>query len=702
MRVLSLACIALFACFSAIGQPAKRALLIGIDDYTASTLPAVSAVAHRGWPDLRGGANDVRILTDMLVLRYGFARTNIVTLTNQQATRAAILRTIDEHLVRPTRKGDIVFYYFAGHGAQVPNPASDEPDRRDESIVPADSRRGAPDIRDKELRPLFNRILDRGAHLTLLLDHCHSGSGFRAMPNGARPRGIAPAPPLRDGGNYGPRPDERGALILASTQDLDTAWETLGDDGLMHGAFSWAWICAMRDAVSGEAAQETFLRAQARLRVDRADQAPAMLGNAQARLQPFLGTHRRRERLVIAVERVEDREVILQGGWAHGLTINTKLSPIGDRRSHVTVTRLLGLGRSVARTSASTLRAGALLEVVRWAPTPERPLRVFAPRIAGNVRALAQRFAATTKARWITDPLDATPTHILRPREHGWELLDRNGASIALPSDDVAVAAIARLRASDALFVQLPATETFDGIDGVVRVSDAQAADYLLVGRFDRTRIEYAWIRPHLRDSDRSASGLPPRTRWTSEPMQLRRDLVTLRRIHGWLALTSPPDTPAPYRLTLRDERTKQLVDGPTVVGRRVYSLVLRASRSSPEPLIPRYFYVFVVDSHGNSRLVFPQTGSVENRFPIGDPAATEVLLGRPSAFRITPPFGVDTYFLLSTEEPLPNPAILEWDGVRARRALTATPWSIERITLESVAPVRRRGSAARVAPRRQ
>jgi hypothetical protein len=184
--------------------------------------------------------------------------------------------------------------------------------------------------------------------------------------------------------------------------------------------------------------------------------------------------------------------------------------------------------------------------------------------------------------------------------------------------------------------------------------------------------------------------------------MQLRRDLVTLRRIHAWLVLTSPPGTPAPYRLALRDERTKQLVDEPTVVGRRIYSIILRASQSSPEPLIPRYCYVFVVDSHGNSRLVFPRTGSVENRFPIGEPAAAEVPLGLPSAFRITPPFGVDTYFLLSTEEPLPNPAILEWDGVRARRALSATPWSIERITLESVAPARRRASAARVAPRRR
>lgn len=684
--IVRLAFIALLA-FSATAEPARRALLIGIDDYTASTLPAVSGVQHRGWPDLKGAANDVRILADMLVLLYGFERKNIVTLTNQQATHAAILRSLEQHLVRSARQGDIVFYYFAGHGAQVPNAESDEPDRRDESIVPADSRRGAADIRDKELRPLFNRILDRGARLTLLLDHCHSGSSFRGLPNGARPRGIAPAPPIADRTNYGPRPDERGALVLVSTQDLDSAWETSGDDGLMHGAFTWAWIRAMRDAVAGEPAQETFLRAQARLRGETPYQAPAMLGRAEAKRRPFLGTRvdRRGTRAVVAVETVQpDGQVVLQGGWAHGLAVDAELSPIGDPRSRLRVTRILGLGRSIARLHPAravpaAIRSGALLEVISWAAPPGRPLRVWAPRLSGNVATVARRFATATKASWIIDPLEVTPAHVLRSRGTGWELLGRDGKSIALAGDDAAVAAIARLPASASLFVQLPATEMIPG----ATVSDPRDADYLLAGRFHRQRIEYAWIRPN-------ASGHPNRTAWTSDTMQLRRDLVTLQRIHAWFSLTTPPNTPIHYRLALRDEQTQQLVDGPSVAGNGIYSVVLRASRPLPAELTRRYYYVFVIDGHGNSRLVFPLTGSVENRFPIGDPAPAEIALGEASAFRIIPPYGRDTYFLLSTEEPLPNPSILEWDGVRARRALTATRWSIERITFESVAPTRR------------
>jgi hypothetical protein len=685
-----------FITVSATAQPARRALLIGIDDYTASTLPAAGPKQHRGWPDLQGAANDVRILSEMLVLRYGFERKNVVTLTNQQATREAILRSIEQHLVRPARKGDVVFYYFAGHGAQVPNAASDEPDRRDESIVPADSRRGADDIRDKDLRPLFNRILDRGAHLTLLLDHCHSGSGFRGLPNGSRPRGIAPAPPIVDRRSYGPRPDERGALVLASTQDLDPAWETRGDDGLMHGAFTWAWIRAMRDAVDGEPAQETFLRAQALLRGETPYQAPAMLGGSAARLRPFLGMRGdpHGERTVVAVERVEPNgDLILQGGWAHGLATGSELSPIHDRRSRLRVTRLLGLGRSVARmksTQPANIRAGALLEVVGWATPPGRPLRVWAPHAGRDLHAVARRFAAATTVRWITDPQEVAPTHLLRPREQGWELLDREGRSTVIATDDAAVAAIARLRPPDSLFVQWPAAAAIAGTDGIVVVNDPKEADYLLAGRFDRNRVEYAWIRPFTSNSDH-ASGLPRRTAWRTEPLPLRRDLVTLRRIHSWFSLTSPPDTEISYRLAIRDEQTRQLVRDTTIIGNRIYSVVLRASEPLPAEMTRRYYYVFVVDSHGNSRVVFPRTGSTENRFPIGDSPAAEIPLGGPSAFRITRPYGVDTYFLLSTEEPLPKPSILEWDGIRARRALTATRWSIERITLESIAPTRRR-----------
>lgn len=337
--IFVIAVVWLFVCGweNAAGSPpatpgARRAILVGINDYSASGIKppvAGSAEPARGLRNLEGTVNDVLAIRQSLLDRYGFAERDIVTLTDQKATREAILQTIEQHLVKPARKGDVVLFYFSGHGSQVANSLSEEPDRLDETIVPADSRLGVRDIRDKELRPLFNRILDQGALLTVILDSCHSGSGARIPFTGALPRGVRrDNRDIRDGSGSGPRPEERGALVLAATQDFDLAWETQGPGGEAHGAFSLALLHAMQNPTEGESAEETFLRVRARLQAERRYQEPVLGGVAAVRRAPLLGgrTDRPTERTVVAVERVEEAgTVILQGGWANGLTPGSEL-----------------------------------------------------------------------------------------------------------------------------------------------------------------------------------------------------------------------------------------------------------------------------------------------------------------------------------------------------------------------------------------
>ena len=70
-----------------------RALLIGINDYTASRLGVPPKDApKRDWRELTGAVNDVETLKQMLVLLYGVDERRIVTLTDQAATRAAMLQ----------------------------------------------------------------------------------------------------------------------------------------------------------------------------------------------------------------------------------------------------------------------------------------------------------------------------------------------------------------------------------------------------------------------------------------------------------------------------------------------------------------------------------------------------------------------------------------------------------------------------------
>jgi hypothetical protein len=770
-----------FAARDGIAAPAprRRALLIGINDYTASRLgvrPRTETAPQRDWPNLAGAVNDVGALEEMLGLLYGFDKRDIKTLTNQEATRSAILDAVENHLLKHAGKGDVLLFYYAGHGSQVLNSLSNEPDRLDESIVPADSRLGVRDIRDKELRPFFNGILDRGARLTVILDNCHSGSGARGLATGAQPRGVKPdLRDIADRTSPGPRPEEHGALVISATQDFDIAWESRDEEGKMHGAFSWAWIRAMRDSTTGETAAETFARASARLRAEKPYQEPVLAGNREVTLSPFLGirSDRRGDRTVISVEKVRrDGAVLLQGGWANGLTVGTELRVWGDgndtvgvpRSSSVprgssgagagrgtprnpeetrgtastrlTITGIQGLGRSEGRFPAGTLmpaaiRSGALMEVVGWAAPMGRSLRVSMPRVTEDrdaLTSLARKLAAEAtrhRVHWIDDPIESTPSFSLRRGQRGWELLRPDGGMEVLGPDAAdAINGVAGLPAAASLFVQLPAPAALiDAIDvgpgsdreGIDPIDRPEDADYVLVGRYSNHSVEYTWMRPTAGASDRRRAGLPLRTAWIAETLRdtasaLRDAAVRLRKIQAWQLLDSPAESRSPYRLELRRERDGQRATDCTLIGDEKYALVLRAAAPVPARVTPRYVYVFMVDSYGESFLLFPRSGSVENRFPM--PSSTppaEISLGAHGTFEIAPPYGVDTYFLLTTDEPLRNPWILEWDGVRsrppqpqtaleelllltasgsrARVRSTLSSWSVERLFFESIPP---------------
>ncbi|HXO22490.1 MAG TPA: caspase family protein [Thermoanaerobaculia bacterium] len=750
------------------GAGQRRALLVGIDDYTASHLPrpaargALPPAPGRDWPNLGGAVNDALAMQEMLVARYGFAPHDIVTLIDQAATRAAILRALEDDLLGSAGQGDVLLFYFGGHGSQVRNLASDEPDKLDESLVPADSRLGARDIRDKELRRLFNRILDRGARLTVILDSCHSGSGARGLPTGARPRGVNPdLRDVADGADPGPPPEDRGALVLAAAQDFDFAWETWDELGKRHGVFSWAWMRAMRDAAADEPAIDTFLRADARMRAETPFQQPVLAGNAAMRLSPFLGerqggeVRRARAWSRIAVEQVEgDGTIDVAGGWAHGLSPGSELRPVaqGSAGVRLVVTEMRGLGRCRARLAAgpprSPLAAGALLEIAGWAAPEGRVLRVWMPRLRGPATAaveLARGLASAARkgaVRWIDDPTERSPSHILRWRDEGWELLGPDGAIAALGFAASTGTVLAQLPPGSSLFMQLPAPASLlQGIavgagtahSAVEPTERPEEADYILAGRLAGDRLlEYAWLRPAARGPDQRRTALPLRTAWqplrslggapdAEAALVLEDAVLRLHKIQAWHLLDSPPAARSAYRLVIRRARNGEALKEPVVLtGKEEYGLVLQARYASGSASFPsRYFYVFEVDSYGKSVLLFPtgNSGSVENRFPLPRPARkapaerpAEIPLGPPALFAADEPYGMDTYFLLSTDEDLPNPWIFEWPGVRPRgpqgqtaleellsvtggttrsasRVSTPANWSIERLLVESVSP---------------
>jgi len=149
----------------------KKACLVGVNDY---------APVGPGGPDLRGCVNDVRDMAHTLnalgIVPAAPGTMRIVT--DARATRAAILDGF-KWLITGAKRGDVLVFYYSGHGSQVVDVGGEELDMKDETICPHDYATAGM-IKDDDFRALLAR-LPTGVNLDVILDSCHSGTGTREM-----------------------------------------------------------------------------------------------------------------------------------------------------------------------------------------------------------------------------------------------------------------------------------------------------------------------------------------------------------------------------------------------------------------------------------------------------------------------------------------------------------------------------------------
>ncbi|MFM5983249.1 MAG: caspase family protein [Sphaerospermopsis kisseleviana] len=152
----------------------KLALLVGINQYSGII------------PPLKGCVTDVQLQQELLVHRFGFNPQDILTLTDQQATRKGILTAFEEHLINQAKPGDVVVFHFSGHGSRVIDPDRDQPDGLNSTLVPIDSKLPegysitggeVSDIMGHTLFLLMSAL--KTENVTVVLDSCHSGGGTR-------------------------------------------------------------------------------------------------------------------------------------------------------------------------------------------------------------------------------------------------------------------------------------------------------------------------------------------------------------------------------------------------------------------------------------------------------------------------------------------------------------------------------------------
>ncbi len=118
----------------ALAEPTRRklALLVGINQYPDNTYQSAKTMGTA----LTGCVTDVELQRELLVHRFGFQPSDVVTLTNERATREAIETAFLEHLVNQARSGDVVVFHFSGYGSQVK--LTDSTGTIHNSLVPVD------------------------------------------------------------------------------------------------------------------------------------------------------------------------------------------------------------------------------------------------------------------------------------------------------------------------------------------------------------------------------------------------------------------------------------------------------------------------------------------------------------------------------------------------------------------------------------
>lgn len=138
----------------------RRALLVGINDYADAPL--------------RGCVNDVQQMQALLQRYYGFEAGGITLLLDSAATGAGIEAGLEWLSAGGDDADAVRVFHYSGHGSHVADQNGDEPDGRDECLVPYDYKTGGMLI-DDVLKGYYDRFPPLG-NVTLVMDCCHSGT----------------------------------------------------------------------------------------------------------------------------------------------------------------------------------------------------------------------------------------------------------------------------------------------------------------------------------------------------------------------------------------------------------------------------------------------------------------------------------------------------------------------------------------------
>jgi hypothetical protein len=267
----------------------KRSLFVGINAYPSAPL--------------YGCLDDVAT-AHALTAPLGYTA-DARTLRDGEATGAAIESGL-RWLLAGLKPGDVAFFHYSGHGSWVRDLDGDEPDGRDETLVPvdfdfADKRTWFTD--DRVARIIREAGLAPGALFVLNIDACNAGTMQRmaALPHATRYRAL-PAPAVsvapvawwRRALGLGLRSRPFGGRVLTAGKgkvvqlSATTPTELAADafiGGRWRGAHTWALEACWRPGITYRDLARDMRRL---LRREGYQQTPTLYGAEGPRGRVFL------------------------------------------------------------------------------------------------------------------------------------------------------------------------------------------------------------------------------------------------------------------------------------------------------------------------------------------------------------------------------------------------------------------------------
>lgn len=447
-----------------MAQKAIYGLLVGIDKYPNPR--------H----ELKGCVNDVEAFKQYLEYRLDkdtFSDPELVLLKNEQATREAVIRQFQDHLGQ-AGPDDVALFYYSGHGGQENTPEEFkhlEPDLLNETLVCYDSRTESGwDLADKELTKLIADVAASKAHVLVILDCCHSGSGtrealqhdaphetaVRRIPTDGRPRPLQSYlfwEQLRDlAANHDALENPWKLLpagdhvLLAACEDRQLAKEYIAD-GKTWGTFSYFLRTTLEASQRSLSYRELIARVRARVESHKPDQRPLIeVLSDNALNQSFLSGAIADRVAYLAFFDKNSRKWMLDAGAVHGMQ-----TPVGAETTQLALfdidanaANLRDLSKAVANVTVGEVKpdrsvlelpAGAALDngrqyqaVVTALPLPPLPVR-----LEGEVKGVDKARAALNFASGGTKPSLYVREEATHPR---YRLIAKNNEYVIATSAD--------------------------------------------------------------------------------------------------------------------------------------------------------------------------------------------------------------------------------------------------------------------------